>query len=345
MKRLIIILVCLAFSLTVRAADSDADKMYKEYESHPAPAFDGSKREDQAYIQSYLAERQKYEDWRADFAKQFDEKYPDDPRAMKMMTDRWMILGSEGKSKDVLAETDAMLAKNTDEARAADIRYARASALMNGSDVAATTTEVDAFIKAAPKDPRGAQLLSGLAMRSSDPAEQKQFNQRIIDNYPDSRPAKWAKGQIRRVDEMGKPFELAFEDVTTGNKITMADLKGKVVVVDFWATWCGPCVGEMPNMKKLYNEYHDKGVEFIGVSLDQPGDGLNQLKTFLAKNEITWPQYYQGKGWDSEFSSSWGINSIPTMFVIDAEGKLYSTTARGQLETILPKLLKASSPS
>ena len=95
-------------------------------------------------------------------------------------------------------------------------------------------------------------------------------------------------------------------------------------------------------MKKLYAEYKDKGVEFIGISLDQPEDqgGLTKLKEFVAKNGITWPQYYQGKGWQGEFSQSWGINSIPTVFVVDAEGKLHSTKARGQLEKMLPELLK-----
>ena len=113
-------------------------------------------------------------------------------------------------------------------------------------------------------------------------------------------------------------------------------------MVDFWATWCGPCVAEMPKMKELYAEYKDKGVEFIGVSLDQPKEqgGLDKLKEFVAKNEIAWPQYYQGKGWESEFSTSWGINSIPCVFVVDAEGNLSSVEARGKLETLIPEHLE-----
>ena len=79
--------------------------------------------------------------------------------------------------------------------------------------------------------------------------------------------------------------------------------------------------------------------------LDQPGDGLTKLKDFVAKNEIGWPQYYQGKAWSSDFSSGWGVNSIPCMFVVDQAGNLYSTQARGQLKTILPKLLNVSARS
>jgi hypothetical protein len=95
-------------------------------------------------------------------------------------------------------------------------------------------------------------------------------------------------------------------------------------------------------MKELYAKYKDQGVEFLGISLDQPEEqgGLTKLKEFCAQNQITWPQYYQGKGWESDFSKGWGVNSIPCVFVVDADGKLASTSARGKLEEILPELLK-----
>ena len=92
-------------------------------------------------------------------------------------------------------------------------------------------------------------------------------------------------------------------------------------------------------MKKLYAEYKDKGVEFIGVSLDYKDGGLDQLKAFVMKQEIAWPQYFQGDGFASDFSTSWGINAIPTVFLVDQQGKLVSVEARGKLETMIPALL------
>ncbi len=94
-------------------------------------------------------------------------------------------------------------------------------------------------------------------------------------------------------------------------------------------------------MKALYAKYKDKGVEFVGVSLDSPREegGFDKLKEFVEENKIDWPQYYQGNGWDSEFSKSWGINSIPAVFAVDADGNLATTEARGKLEELIPELL------
>ena len=140
-------------------------------------------------------------------------------------------------------------------------------------------------------------------------------------------------------EQVGKPFELTFTDAIGGKEISVQkDLKGKVVVVDFWATWCPPCVRAVPGMKKLYAQYKDKGVEFIGVSLDlsEADGGLAALKEFVSKNGITWPQYYQGEG---DLSSRWAVSAIPTLFVIDADGKLASADARGNIEKLIPELI------
>ena len=93
--------------------------------------------------------------------------------------------------------------------------------------------------------------------------------------------------QVRHQREsVGKPFDLEFTDAVSGSKVSMRKLKGKVVVVDFWATWCGPCVAEIPRMKELYAKYRNEGVKFIGVSLDEPRErgGLDSLKKFVKDN-------------------------------------------------------------
>ena len=205
----------------------------------------------------------------------------------------------------------------------------------------ATLKAADAFTKLAPKDERGAEILQAIARRIEE-TKQLALYQRIVKDYPGSEVALMIQGTLRRNESIGKPFELEFTDAIKGTEISMKTLKGKVLVIDFWATWCPPCVAEMPNMKKLYAQYKDQGVEFIGISLDDPKDegGLDALKKYVAANEINWPQYYQGKGWKSEFSTSWGISSLPAVFAVDADGKLASADALGKLEKLIPELLK-----
>jgi thiol-disulfide isomerase/thioredoxin len=78
-----------------------------------------------------------------------------------------------------------------------------------------------------------------------------------------------------------------------GEPLSIAKFKGKVVLVDFWATWCGPCRGELPNVLAAYKKYHDKGFEIIGISLDRDE---NALKSFIKENGMVWPQYFDGLG-------------------------------------------------
>ena len=157
---------------------------------------------------------------------------------------------------------------------------------------------VEEFLKLAPKDSRAASLLATAAEVTKDERTKAALLERLNREYPGSDSA-GCSASDSQTESIGKPFDLEFANAINGKPISMKDLKGKVVVIDFWATWCGPCVAEMPKMKELYAKYQDQGVEFIGVSLDQPKEqgGLDSLKKFVKEHEIAWPQYYQGDCW------------------------------------------------
>jgi thiol-disulfide isomerase/thioredoxin len=327
-----------------RAAEPprEAAAILKEYRAVQSPSFDQTKFGDQAYIRTFSDANRKATAKRNELALEFYRSYPKDARATELLLTRWRSMtGSDSAKAD--AEMEEFLKDHPDSKVKADVLYSRAMMAINTPrpDVTKGRDHADEFIQAYPKDERGAGLLMMVAMRSPNDREfQLTIYRRIAADYAGSRAAKMAEGSIRRVDAEGKPFELEFTDATTGQNVSMKALLGKVVVVDFWATWCGPCIAEMPKMKELYGKYKDQGVEFIGVSLDSPGEGLDKLKKYVEENEIAWPQYYQGNGWDSEFSLSWGINSIPALFVVDADGNVHSTAARSKLDSMIPELIK-----
>ena len=209
-------------------------------------------------------------------------------------------------------------------------------------DPEALTPVFDEFIKRFPKDERGAMMIQTLASITTDEAKKEALNQRLEKEFPNSPAVKAMAGERRLKDAVGKPFEISFVEALKGSQISSQTLKGKVVVIDFWATWCGPCVAEMPKMKDLYAKYKDQGVEFVGISLDAPKSegGYDKLKEFVEKNKIEWPQYYQDNGGAGDFATSWGIKAIPTVFLVDADGKLASTEARGKLEELIPEYLE-----
>ena len=125
---------------------------------------------------------------------------------------------------------------------------------------------------------------------------------------------------------VGKPFPALELTTTDGGKLTTTDLVGKVVLIDYWATWCGPCVREMPNVLKTYQQFHDQGFEVIGISLDED---LAQLATFVAEQQLPWKQACDGKGWQSDAAKRFGINSIPATFLIAKDGTLAAVDVRG----------------
>ncbi|MCA8911809.1 MAG: TlpA family protein disulfide reductase [Planctomycetes bacterium] len=193
--------------------------------------------------------------------------------------------------------------------------------------------------------------LADIWLRHYDKSENKEAKDKLIEKLKgDETFAKsedeWVKRRFMRtifanstVEEikMGEAFpdwaKVMTVNALDGKPISLADYKGKVVLIDFWATWCGPCMHEMPNVIKLYNEMHEKGFEVIGISLDGES-GLDKLKTTIAGKEnveaMPWRQIYDGGGWSTGLAMHYGIHSIPRPVLIDQEGKVAGDKLRGE---------------
>jgi len=348
-RRLASYAVCSLLACSVAwSADRPAEKIIAEIDAIKVPSSESTKEPGE------VTRRLKLADQKARLILELYKTSPTNAELVRLMPERWQLRPSTVASNQTTkTEISEILSKNKNPKLVAEASFYKASLVLKNAGEKVRLDEVmpaiEDFAKRFPKDERVAALMFQAASSASDKAKKADLLARIQNDYPESSVSKKLverasqKSIPEDITEMiGMPFHLEFNDAIKGQPVSIQALKGKVVVIDFWATWCPPCVAEIPNMKKIYAEYKDKGVEFIGVSLDQSKaqGGLDKLKAFVAKNEMGWPQYYQGNFWQSEFSSSWHINSIPCVFLVDAQGKLASVNARGQLEKLIPEYLE-----
>jgi len=165
----------------------------------------------------------------------------------------------------------------------------------------------------------GGEQIAVLAYKSFGPLFAKSSNEQV------KAMGESFAGTLRRLSLLGHPMEIN-GTLLSGKPFDQKSLAGKVVLVDFWATWCGPCIAEMPNILAAYEKYHARGFEVVGVSLDDDRGALDQ---FLADRKLPWP-ILVGDGWNHPMAKQYGISGIPQLILVGRDGNVITLNARGE---------------
>lgn len=347
MIRIIACGLALAATISAPLAAEDESAAWDKLQDEAARLTDGLP-EDADASQKMLAKRMTTH--RADFRK-FLESYPQstnrwDARMSIIQLDNY-VAGMEGRQPDIAAHTAELQSIAADKEAPENIRADAGLVLLQIASLEFDNTRTEAaakslsaainkFLETHPEDARAPalRLTEAQALEAFDPARARTLYDEAAKNE-DPEISTAAKDAIKLMALRDKPLELSFTAVD-GSKVDLASLRGKVVLVDFWATWCAPCVEEVPAVVEAYGKFKDKGFEIVGISLDSDKAALEE---FTTKNKMTWPQYFDGKGWENEMAKRFGIQSVPTMWLLDREGKLADPAPRGRLMEAVEKAL------
>lgn len=341
-------------TLAAEAKDAEADKAWQEVEKageQPEPPAEWRTRQpSEEEVARFRESFKAFAEAGAAKARDFYTRYPKHTKALEarkmefgMLTMAVIQMGRTNNLAQLEAAEKGLLQdaglSEDDRFEIRSMGVQRAVAGRPSKDPQAALAEYEKAVRALQKEfPKRPQVYGMLLDVASEAEGDKAraLAKEVADGADAPEQVKAAaQGLLRRLEAVGKPLALKFKALD-GRDVDLAKLKGKVVLVDFWATWCRPCVAELPNVKAAHEKLNVKGFEIVGISFDQD---KGRLEKFVATEKMPWPQYFDGKGWENQFGQEFGIQSIPAMWLVDKKGNLRDVNGREDLAAKVEKLL------
>ncbi|GEM_PF-5126009 len=257
----------------------------------------------------------------------FLSKYPHSPKVMAVLQERMGLLNFLGKR----GEADSILKEMEKRARTvSDFKAVALAVARKNRDGKAGIAYLDSALKKAKaKEIKAAIEMARLIFLGNNKEKQTAILKRVAKEYKGTKPAELARLKLQALNlKKGvPPINLKiFKDID-GKPIDLSAYKGKVLLMDFWATWCGPCMRELPNVLEAYKKYHKKGFEILGISFDLD---RAQFEKVIKERGMTWRHYFDGKGWGNEIGSIYNIHAIPHTILVGKDGKIAAINLRGE---------------
>jgi thiol-disulfide isomerase/thioredoxin len=332
---------------------SEAEKAWEEFQlasrTPPTPKEWRAQRPTKEEYEKYLGTVKETLLRAVDKAKDFYTRFPDDPNAPRArrkeyeFLNRLISMGQKGLEARVVELEKARLADGSlSEEDRFEIRQKQVERRVHALQEQGTAAMLAELEKGArelqkefPGQPEVYEMLFSVVANAEGEKGRELARELLKEPRAPQAVKERCAGLLKRLEALGKPLELSFTALD-GREVKLSDYKGKVVLVDFWATWCGPCVAELPNVLKTYEELHPKGFEIVGISFDNSKEALQK---FVKEKNMPWPQYFDGKAWGNKFGQEFGITAIPTMWLVDKKGVLVDMNARANLADKVRKLL------
>jgi thiol-disulfide isomerase/thioredoxin len=282
----------------------------------------------------------------ADKALYFYIRFPNDPNAQRARTTELQALqmavhfGATNRLGDLNLRESAVIADtNAPEEVRYELRIDQLGRELQanstaGGDMNAEMEKIGrALVKEFPNGQMGYELLLNVTV-SCDLIKMQELAKLMANSGGPPELTGFGKGLLNQLAVVGKPAPIDFT-TADGSRINPTTLSNKVVLVDFWAKWCPICVAALPDIKKLYGQYHTNGFEIVGINFD---DDTNQAQRFIKEQDMPWPQYFGGYGADNKYGREYG-EALPYVWLMDKKGIVRDIHGRVDLEAKIAKLM------